>query len=347
MAMGFLAACAPGQGPLAGQAPGAAAPTPEVGPLPLTIGWGVTPITASPAATLWLASDLGFYAREGLNPDLLLIQGTPNLVAGMRAGQIDVGVLTAYEAVLLNATKSLDLRMIGGSGATGQANTFMVISRDNIGSLEELRGKSFAIARLGSYDDTLARQFFRARGLDPGELQFLALGDPNARIQALIARQIDATLTSVSTWVSIRQQPGIKILASFDEVNKAVPTWPAGNVVTTQVERDKAEQLRRFTRAVVKASRFFATNKAAWVDAMAKRRTDMDPADLGELWDLFAHGWAVNGGLNPSDYETGAELLYSTSPDFAQVPHIGVAEWADAQYVDGVLHDLGVDPSMD
>jgi ABC-type nitrate/sulfonate/bicarbonate transport system substrate-binding protein len=47
--------------------------------------------------------DLGFYAREGPNPDLQLIQGTPHLIAGMRAGQIDVAGLTAYEAVLLTA----------------------------------------------------------------------------------------------------------------------------------------------------------------------------------------------------------------------------------------------------
>ena len=33
------------------------------------------------------------------------------------AGQIDVGMLTAYDAVLLTATASMDLRMIGGSGA--------------------------------------------------------------------------------------------------------------------------------------------------------------------------------------------------------------------------------------
>jgi NitT/TauT family transport system substrate-binding protein len=296
---------------------------------------------------LWLADDLGFYAREGLKPDLLLIQGTPNLVSGMRAGQIDVAVLTAYEAVLLTATKAVELRMIGGSGASGQANTFMVVSRDSVGSLEELRGKSLAVARIGSYDDTLAKQFLRARGLDPSEIQFLALGDPNVRLQALIARQIDATMTSISTWINIRQEPGLKILASFDEVNKAVPSWPAGQVVTAQVARDKAEQLRRFTRAVVKASRYFATNKQAWVDAMATRRTDMKPADLGELWDLYQHAWSVNGGMNLDDYEKGADLLYSTSPDFAQVPRIGLSEWADSQFVDTALREAGVDASMD
>ena len=210
----------------------------------LTIAWGVTPITASPASVPWLARDLGSYAREGLNPDLQLIQGTPNLIAGMRAGQIDVAVLTA--------TKSLEMKMIGGSGAAGQNNTFMVVSRDSVGSLEDLRGKAFAVARVGSYDDTLTKQFLCARGIDPAEVHFLALGEPNVRIQALLVRQIDATLTSISTWMTVRQQPGLKILSTFDEVNAAVPTWPSGNVVTARVAIDKAEQLRRFSRAIVR-----------------------------------------------------------------------------------------------
>ncbi|HEX8967390.1 MAG TPA: ABC transporter substrate-binding protein, partial [Chloroflexota bacterium] len=108
-----------------------------------------------------------------------------------------------------------------------------------------------------------------------------------------------------------------------------------------------AEHLRRFTRAIIKASRFLATNKQAWVDAMGAQRSDMNPSDLGELWDLYAHGWAVNGGMNQSDYERGSDLLYATSPDFAQVPRIGLSQWSDTQFVDATLRDLGVDGSMD
>jgi NitT/TauT family transport system substrate-binding protein len=307
----------------------------------------VTPISASPASVLWLAKDLGFYGAEGLDVDLQLIQGTPNLITGMRSGQIDVGVLTAYEAVLLTATSSLPLKLIGGSGAAGQNQTFMVVSRDTVGSLEGLRGKSFAVSRVGSFDDTLARQFLRARGIDPGELNFLAIGEPNIRIQAMIARQVDATLTSISTWVSISSQPGIKILSSFEEVNRAVPSWPGGNAVTTEVAKDKAEQLRRFSRAIIKTSRYLASNKQAWVDAMLKQRPDMNASDLSQLWDLFTHGWAVNGGMNAGDYARGADLLYSTSPDFAQVPRIGLSDWSDSEFIDAALRDVGVDPSMD
>src|SRR5438093_3259914 len=139
LALLLLTACVPTPNQQVGQSPTPEQRPADLTPLSLSIGWGVTPITASPASVLWLADDLGFYAREGLKPDLLLIQGTPNLVAGVRSGEVDVAVLTAYEAVLLTATKSIDLRMIGGSGASGQANTFMVVSRDSIGSLEALR----------------------------------------------------------------------------------------------------------------------------------------------------------------------------------------------------------------
>jgi NitT/TauT family transport system substrate-binding protein len=323
----------------------AAAATPQ--PLTISIGWGVTPMSASPASVVWLANDLGFYAEEGLKPDLQLLQGTPNVITGMRAGQLDIGLLTAYEAVLLNATDSYDLKMIGGAGAAGQTNTFMVISRDSVQSLQDLHGKTFAVARTGSFDDTLAKQYLRARGVEPDSVQFVGLGDPNIRVQALAAGQIDATLTSVSTWVSIRKQPGIKILAPFEDVNAAVPSWPSGLTISGQVARDKPEQLRRFMRVFVKASRYFATNKQAWVDAMSKQRTDMSANDLGELWDLYQHDWAVNGGLNLREYDSGASLLYATSPDFASVPHIELQRWVDPQFADAAINDLGTDPSAD
>src|SRR5712691_11649766 len=91
LALLLLTACVPTQNQQVRQSPAVeqrpAEPTPR---LALSIGWGVTPITASPASVLWLADDLGFYAREGLNAELLLIQGTPNLIAGMRSGQIDI-----------------------------------------------------------------------------------------------------------------------------------------------------------------------------------------------------------------------------------------------------------------
>ena len=46
--------------------------------LKLRLGLGSAPAPALPNSVLWLAKDLGFYAREGLDVDLKEFQGTPS-----------------------------------------------------------------------------------------------------------------------------------------------------------------------------------------------------------------------------------------------------------------------------
>jgi NitT/TauT family transport system substrate-binding protein len=82
------------------------------------------------------------------------------------------------------------------------------------------------------------------------------------------------------------------------------------NAVTTKVIDEKPEQLRRFTAAIVKASRYFAENQDAWVSAMTKRRPDVDRSDAASLWNGFRTSWAVNGLMNLDAYKRSAEFFY-------------------------------------
>ncbi|HEY2592510.1 MAG TPA: ABC transporter substrate-binding protein, partial [Chloroflexota bacterium] len=106
------------------------------------------------------------------------------------------------------------------------------------------------------------------------------------------------------------------------------------------------EALRRFTAAIIKASRYFAENKQAWVDAMAKLRPDIAPTDLAYLWDQFGASWAVNGQLNLDAYQTSTDFLYETGT-FAGLPKINAADWTDTEFVDSVLKEVGVAPNVD
>ena len=69
--------------------------------------------------------------------------------------------------------------------------------------------------------------------------------------------------------------------------------------MTVGTLNSRAESLRRYVAAIVKASRYLAQNKQAWIDGMSVERPDITPADLGSLWDEFDQSWAVNGQLNP------------------------------------------------
>jgi NitT/TauT family transport system substrate-binding protein len=151
---------------------------------------------------------------------------------------------------------------------------------------------------------------------------------------------------SLATWVTVQNEKGIKILVNADDYFAAVPLVNKGNAVTTKVLAEKPEAIRRFTAAIVKASRFFAENKQGWVDGMAKLRTDIARPDLEYLWDQFGASWAVNGQLNMTAYQTSTDFLYDTGT-FSDVPRIEAKGWADTQFVDAVLKDIGVYPKVD
>ena len=318
-------------------APPAAAPTPEP-PLKLKVADGVNPPVALPQSILTLAVQQGFFQKEGLDVEIDDVIGTPAIIAAMRAGDVDVGIINSSDVIKLQAQKTLEMRVIGSPNGR---NFWMIISRDSIGALGDLRGKAYAISRVGSEDHSLALTVLMAKGVDPSEINFLALGVPTIRVQALAANQIAATTTTVGTWVTIQNQPGLKVLVSPDDFWNTAPLMSNVSTVTVGVARDKSEALRRYTRAMIQAARYYAQHKDEWVRDFGKIRSDIQPTDLARLWDQFPSAWAVNGQLNLSTLQKTSDYLYATG-DFKDVPHIELKEWVDTQFVDGALAQLGV-----
>lgn len=326
--------------------PAAPSPTPlaaakEV--LKLRVGTATTPPPATPESTIWLARDLGFYTQEGLDVDILEATATPSVIAAMRSGEVDIGSINSEDVIRLTANKDLELRTI--NSVSGR-NFFMIVGKSSLGSINEVAGKSFAVSRVGGQDHALSTKVLASLGLAPDSVSYVAIGAPNVRAQALVAGQVDATTVSVATWVTVQTQPGLKVLLSMDDYFNAVPLVNKGNAVTTKVLAEKPEVLRRFTAAIVKTSRYLAENKAKWVDAMARLRPDVTRTDLEYLWDQFGTSWAVNGQLNMSDYQKSTDFLYDAGT-FEGVERINARGWADTEFVDAVLKDVGVYPKVD
>jgi NitT/TauT family transport system substrate-binding protein len=309
----------------------------------LRIGTATTPPPALPESTLWLARDLGFYQKEGLDVEIIEATATPSVIAAMRSGEVDIGNINSEDVIRLAASKDLEMRTINSSNGR---NFFMIVGKDSISSIKDVTGKSFAIARVGSQDHALSTKVMASKGVAPESVKYVAIGAPNVRAQALLAGQIEVTTMSLATWVTVQNEKGIKILVNADDYFAAVPLVNKGNAVTTKVLAEKPEAIRRFTAAIIKASRFFAENKQGWVDGMAKLRTDIARPDLEYLWEQFGASWAVNGQLNMTAYQTSTDFLYETGT-FNDAPRIDAKGWADTQFVDAVLKDLGVYPKVD
>ncbi len=304
----------------------------------LRLGVASTPVALLPNSVLWLAKDLGFYEREGLDVDVVEVQGTPLILTAMRTGDLDVGNIATEEAIRLTATKGLEMRAIHSPDTRLY---FLIAARSDIGALTDLRGRTFAVARVGSLDYSLTELVLQANGMDINELRIVAVGAPAVRAQALIGGRVDATAVSVGTWMTVRSARNVKVLLDHEPYYAAAPVVQKVNAVTVRLLRERPDDLRRFTAAIVKASRHFAENKQVWIDAMARRRSDVDRSILGDLWDVYRTSWAVNGSLNLGEYLKTSDFLYQTS-DFKQVPKIHVWDWVDTRFVDAVLKEIGV-----
>ncbi len=336
----LLIACA---APASSPAAPTVAPTADA-PLKLRLAVTTTPIPALTSSALWLAKDLGYYQREGLDVDLLEVTGAPIAITALQAGDVDVATLTLLDTIRLNATQTMSVRAIGASGSDDFP---FIVAREPIQSLTDLKGKSYAVSRLGAADDTTAKRMLQANGVDPAEVNFVVVGAPNVRAQALLAGQIDATTVQISTWVTLRDKPGLKLLASMDSIRAVIPNTATLNVVSMSAIPSKAEQLQRFTNTLMSATRLFQGDKQAWVNAMRVRRSDLSTTDLEFLWDQFTNAWGVNGFLNLDDLQKEAEFAYRTTPDLAPVPRIAVSNWVDTRFVDRGLASLGVYPNFD
>jgi NitT/TauT family transport system substrate-binding protein len=312
-------------------------------PLKLRVGLGSSPVPPLPNSVIWLAKDLGFYQREGLEVELIEFQGTPLAIAAMISGDIDVGNVSTSEVIRLAATKGQPMRAIHSPDARLY---FLIAARDDIKTVQGLQGKTFAVARLGSVDHTQAMLTLKALGVNPANLTVVGMGVPSTRAQALVAGRVDATAVSLGTWATIQREPGVKVLVDHNTFFESTTVVEKVNAATAKVIEEKPEQLRRFTAAIVKAARYFADNQEAWVNAITKRRAKLEHADAMNLWFSFRTSWAVNGLMNLQNYKKTSEFYYQTPP-FEKVPKIEVGEWTETKFVDDVLRELGVNAKID
>ena len=306
-------------------------------PLKLRLGLGSAPTPPLPNSVLWLAKDLGFYQREGLDVELSEFQGTPLAIAAMVAGEVDVANVSTSEVIRMTATKGQPMRAIHSPDARLY---FLVAARDEIKSVAALQGKTFAVSRFGSADHSLSMIALKALGFNPAALKVIAMGVPSTRAQALVAGRVDATSLSVGTWVTIQRDPGVRILVDHNTYYENATVVEKVNAVTVKVMDEKPEHLRRFTAAILKASRYFAENQEAWVAAVTKRRPDVDRKDAADLWTGFKTAWAVNGLMNLDAYKKSADFFYQAAI-LEKVPRIEVADWTETRFVDDVLKEIG------
>jgi len=230
---------------------------------------------------LWVAHDAGFFAKEGLEDQIILIPSGSQLAQVVTAGEIDIAALNGSSAMAA-AMQGADLKIVGNS--TNKL-IFSIYVRPEIKSIEGLKGKKIGVTRYGSATDIAARFALRKHNLDPQkDVSILQVGAMTSIMGGLQGGSIDAGLVSPPTLFAV-EKLGFKELVNVTDMDLAFPN--PSLVVQGGIMRKNPDLVDRFMRAYARAIHRARTDKEFTFKSIAKYTKIEDPFVLQKAYDLY------------------------------------------------------------
>lgn len=230
---------------------------------------------------IWVAHDAGYFAKEGLQDDIILIPSGTQLAQVTVAGEIDIGSLNGSSAIAA-ALQGADLKIIGNSG---NKMVFSLYVRPEIKSVEHLRGKKIGITRFGSAPDISVRYALRKYNINPDkDLTLMQLGFMATVAAGLQGGSIEGGVVSPPTQFAV-EKAGFKELISITDMNFAFPN-PA-LVAVGSIIKNRPEVITRFMRAYVRGMHRARTDPQFTLKSMAKYTKIQDAAVLQKAYEFY------------------------------------------------------------
>jgi NitT/TauT family transport system substrate-binding protein len=276
-----------------------------------------------------VAQHKGFFKDEGLDADIVVMGAAPS-IAALTNGDIDFTLLTG--TVIRAAIRGLPVRLVGGLMTS---SPHVLLARPEIKSVKELSGRKIGLGSFGDATQVLARVILARNGVDPDkEVQFVPLGSDSGRFAGLQQKLADAVVTS-PPWDFEGTKSGYNVVARAYEYLNYPLSGIGVNVKSIQQNR---EQVKRTTRALIKASRFIRDNREEAVKtliAWSKTRPEHAYAAYDSTVKVISH----DGGI-PED---GLKLLIEQAQRDAKITReIALNEVADFAILREIQKELGL-----
>ncbi|HEY3302949.1 MAG TPA: ABC transporter substrate-binding protein [Candidatus Binatia bacterium] len=202
-------------------------------------------------STVWfsLEKHLGFFRKEGLNPEFILTRNSVIAGQAMLAGSFDYMVPTGTVVPAVVQSRQ-PFKIV----FTTLRTHYSLIAQPQIRSVEDLRKKTIGIASIGSSNDLIMREILKSHGLDPlKDITYLGLGSSSVdRFAALVSGGVHATFLSAPFDSRAIEMGYRKVAKAIDYVR-----WPQAGLATTEEKiRRSPQEVEKMARAALKGLRF-------------------------------------------------------------------------------------------
>jgi NitT/TauT family transport system substrate-binding protein len=268
----LLTACA---APSAPSAPAASPQPPE------SVKLGYSVLSAANSA-LFAAAEAGFYERNGLDVELVLLGAGQPAEAALISGEIpaaSTSPISALNAVLAGG----DVTVVG---AVFDLVAYQIVSSKDVASLVDLRGTTMATNRLGGSPHSALRLIMATAGVDlDREVRVVQAGGQLERVAAVRNGAAQATLVE-PPFAPQAETEGLRLLADSSEMRIAYPITAL--VVNRQWLNARRDTARRALQSVVDGNRAFRTDKELGLRTVQRRFQVDDPALVEATYAYFS-----------------------------------------------------------
>jgi NitT/TauT family transport system substrate-binding protein len=224
-------------------------------------------------APLWIAQDLDFFGKYGLNAQIVLVRNNQMLTAGLGSGDIDVGY-TGGTTVLGAAAAGVELTMLANMVSRGKG---YLIVRSDIKKPADLAGKRLGVQSIGGTLWMYVMLTLEQLGLDTtrDRIRLLVIGDQTVIGPALESQVIDAAVLTSRTYIPALKQKGFTVLT------EVAPPMAATGIVARKIALQKnPEILENIMKALIESEYYVLapSNKSQVIKTIMKKLKLSDPS---------------------------------------------------------------------
>lgn len=285
------------------------------------LAYGSTGANLTP---FWVAREAGLYKQYGLDVDIVFFRGSTIAINALATKDAHFGAFGASSAVLAKLG-GVDTVLVA-TAAPGLL--FYLVTKKEIRSANDLKGKKIAVSRPGTDSDLGARVAVQRLGLNEKEVSFISLGTDSERLGAMLQGVVDATVVTVSGYVT-GQKMGFHSILDLGQAN--IPYEAAGLITTRALMRDNSDLVLRYVKGFVAGIHYAKTNREPTLKILAKYMRTDDRDVLNASYDYFV------GRIIPrvpyvseKGLQAVVDFIRQRNP---QTPNVKATDFMDNRYI--------------
>jgi NitT/TauT family transport system substrate-binding protein len=274
---------------------------------------------------IYLTQDKGFFKDEGL--DVLVVMfnaGATNLQA-MIGGDVQIMAGGVPETVLARAAGA-DIKNFW---AISNVMPFQIYGSAKLKSLEQSKGKKFAISRFGSLSEFLTRSALKHSGVDPRDVTMLQIGATPARFTTLASGIVDATIL----WFPVTERAKAAGMNKLFDLKDIYPNWTnVGFIARESWLAKEKEQTTKFLRAYQRGVRYTRENRNDGIRTLEKY-VGLNAAEAAAGYDEYRESFPLDGRILDAGIVATIEQEIETGRLKGKIP---VSEMIDNSFINSL-----------